>query len=309
MLEHVPARRGLKLRTRFARRMARRAGEAALSPDQPRAIQRKRLDRAGDLMPAKDVDVAAREIAGLAALDFTPARPRPGRLLYFHGGGYSRGSAQSHKAFVSRLSAATGLKAISVDYRLAPEHPCPAAVEDAVASYTALRAETDERIVMAGDSAGGGLALSACVRLKAQAAAQPDALVLFSPWTDLSLSGDSAESRDGVDPMLKTAYLRAGADLYLDGRDPADPVASPLFADLSGLPPVFIQAGDAEVLLDDSVRLHDRLEAGGVPVRCEIWEGMWHDFQMFAPITPEAGRAIAAGAGWIEGAIAALDAA
>lgn len=309
MLDYVPARRGLKLRTRFARRMARRTGEAALSPDEPRAVQRKRLDKAGDLMPAKGVDIAAREIAGLGALSFTPPNARPGRLLYFHGGGYSRGSARSHKAFVSRLSAATRLEALSVDYRLAPEHPCPAAVEDAVSAYETLRGETDARIVMAGDSAGGGLALSACVALRAAGAALPDALVLFSPWTDLTMSGDSATTRDGVDPMLKTAYLKAGAALYLGDLDAADPVASPLFADLAGLPPTFIQAGEDEVLLDDSVRLHAALEAAGVPVQCEIWRGMWHDFQMFAPIAPEAGRAIDACAAWVEGVLAALDAA
>ncbi|GGE43544.1 hydrolase [Marinicauda pacifica] len=293
MIEHIPARPGLSPRRWLARRMARKAGRTSLSPNQPAEVQRARMDKAGDALPtASGVEVSRIEYAGRPALRFVPEGARDGVLLFLHGGGYSRGSAQSHKPFVSNLSRALRLEAVSLDYRLAPEHPCPAAIDDALAAYRTLRSDTQGPILMAGDSAGGGLALATTLRLKADGDRLPDALYLLSPWVDLTMSGESARTKDGIDPMLKTSYLHKGAELYLHGADGQSPDASPLFADLSGLPPTYIQVGSDEILLDDSVRLAEKLAEAGVAVKCEIWEKLWHDFQLFAPLLPEAYKAI-----------------
>ena len=300
MMETVDKRGGLGLRRWFGRRLARRAGRMSLSPDQPRQIQRAYLDKAGERLPdAPGVRVEAVEFAGRPALRFVPEDPRPGALLYLHGGGYSRGSPASHRPLVSRLSRTFALEAIALSYRLAPEHVCPAAVEDGFDALSRLRDETAGPLLLAGDSAGGGLALASALRQRSAGGAAPEALYLLSPWTDLSLSGESVKTRASVDPMLTPEALQAGAALYLDGRDPRDPQASPLFADLAGLPPTFIQVGDDEVLLDDSIRLHDRLEAAGVTAQCEVWRAMWHDFQMFAPVVTEADEALHRARDWL----------
>lgn len=301
MIEHIPARSPISLRRWLGRRMATKAGQTSLSPDNPAEVARAMMDKAGDRVPsAANVQIGKIEYAGRPALRFIPPSPRPGALLYLHGGGYSRGSSQSHKPIVSRLSDALRLEAISLDYRLAPEHPCPAGIEDALNAWYELRDSVDGPIIVAGDSAGGGLTLAMTGRLKAAEAKLPDALYLISPWTDLTMSGESARTKDGIDPMLKSHYLAKGAEVYAGDLDPASPDCSPLFADLSGMPPTLIQVGSDEVLLDDSVRLAEKMVAAGVDVRCEVWEKMWHDFPLFAPLVPEAGKAIERVAAWSE---------
>lgn len=293
MLERIGKQGGLGLRRYLGRRMARKIGRSTLSRHSPVEVQRARMDHGGDRLPApKGVEISRIHYAGLSALEFTPRAPAPGLILYLHGGGYSRGSAQSHKPLVARLSALFNMRAVSVDYRMAPEHACPAAVEDGAAALAHACEEEAGPLLLAGDSAGGGLALASTIRQRDAGGGLPDALYLISPWTDLSLSGDSVKTRADADPMLTPGNLKAGAELYLRQLDPRDPDASPLFVDLTDLPPVFIQVGEDEILLDDSVRLHAALEAAGVEAQCEVWAGMWHDFQLFAPLIGEADTAL-----------------
>lgn len=300
-VETIPARKGLRLRSLLGRRMARKAGRSSLSPATSAEHARARMDKAGRQLPMpKGVVVMTVVMGGVDGLVFAPDEARPGTLIYLHGGGYSRGSAVSHRALVARMSKAFGLKAVSINYRMAPEHPCPAAIEDAIKAIKAVYALEDGPVILSGDSAGGGLALAATLRLRDASERLPDALYLLSPWTDLSMSGESVRTKADRDPMLHPEYLGAGGQLYLGGRPGTDPEASPLFADLNGLPPTLIQVGSDEILLSDSTRLADKLEAAGVPVDCEIWEGMWHDFQIFSPLIPEADWAIDRARVWVE---------
>ena len=301
MLETVSHDGGLGVRRFIARYMAKQAGKLTLSPDNPRQVARARMNKSGDRLPcAPGVTISETELAGRAALHFQPETARPGAILFLHGGGYSLGSPQSHKPLVSRMSALFGMEAYSADYRLSPEHVCPAAVEDGEDVLQFVRKRTDGPLIVSGDSAGGGLTLASVIRHRDAGRPMPQALFLLSPWTDLSLSGESTASRAHKDPMLTPHALSAGAALYLDGRDARDPEASPLFADLKGLPPTFIQVGADEVLLDDSTRLHARLEEAGVDTGCEVWRGMFHDFQMFSPLLTEADRALERAKAWIE---------
>ncbi len=300
-IEHIPQRKGLRLRGLLGRRMARKAGRESLAPGIDATHARARMDKAGRQMPMpKGVVVTTVVVGGIDGLSFALEGARQGVLVYLHGGGYSRGSALSHRALVARMAKAFSLNAISVNYRMAPEHPCPAAIEDAVCAIQAVMAEEKGSVILSGDSAGGGLALSATLRLRDAGERLPDALYLISPWTDLSMSGESVTAKAARDPMLHPDYLGAGGQLYLGGRAGDDPEASPLFADLKGLPPTLIQVGSDEILLSDSTRLAEKLEAGGVPVDCEIWDGMWHDFQIFSPLIPEADWAIDRARVWVE---------
>ncbi|MFP4519296.1 MAG: alpha/beta hydrolase [Oceanicaulis sp.] len=301
MIETIPHAGGLGVRRFIARHMARQAGRLTLAPDNPRQVARARMNKSGDRLPgASGVSVDEIDLAGRPALHFTPRDPRPGAIVYFHGGGYSLGSPQSHKPLVSRLSALFGLEAYSADYRLAPEHVCPAAVEDGEDVLHQVAKQCGGPLIAAGDSAGGGLTLASVIRHRDAGRPMPAALYLISPWSDLSLSGASTAGRAHRDPMLAPHFLRAGAELYLDGRDPRDAEASPLFADLRGLPPTFIQVGEDEVLLDDSTRLNARLSEAGVDSHCEVWASMFHDFQMFSPLLKEADAALEHAKAWIE---------
>ena len=222
-------------------------------------------------------------------------------LLYFHGGAYQLGSPATLRHLVALLSGAARARALSVDYRLAPEHPFPAAIEDALAAYRGLLAGgTDPAsIAVAGDSAGGGLALGALVALRDAGEPMPAAAVLLSPWTDLALTGESLRTRAAVDAMIKPEGMRETAALYLAGTDPRHPYASPLYADLHGLPPLLIHVGDAEVILDDSTRLAARASEAGVDVSLEVWDEMPHVFPAFAGLLPESDQAIERIGSWL----------
>jgi monoterpene epsilon-lactone hydrolase len=222
-------------------------------------------------------------------------------ILYFHGGGYYFCSPQSHRALVFGLATRAMAPTFSLDYRLAPEHRFPAALNDAMAAYRDLVAggTPPESIVIAGDSAGGGLALAALVALRDAGDALPAGGVLFSPWTDLAASGATIRTNDGADPMFSGPAIGRAARVYLGDTPATHPYASPLYADLQGLPPLFIQAGSTEVLLDDSRRVADNARAAGVPVELQIWPKMPHVWQMFAPFVPEARRALDAAAGFV----------
>ena len=215
-------------------------------------------------------------------------------VLYFHGGGYIIGSPRTHRAMLAHLSRDAAARVLSLDYRLAPEHPFPAPVEDAVASYRWLLNEGYDpaRISVAGDSAGGGLTVSALVQIRYLGLPMPGAAVCISPWVDMEGLGESMETRAAADPMVGKENLMVSAKTYLGGADPRAPLAAPLYADLRGLPPILIQVGDAEVLLDDSTRLAGVAREAGVEVRMDVWDDMIHVWHVFAPILPEGKRAI-----------------
>lgn len=202
-------------------------------------------------------------------------------LLYLHGGGYTLGSAEAFRNLASQLAVRAGADTFVPDYRLAPEHPFPAALDDAVAVYRGLVARGAQRIAVAGDSAGGGLTLSLLAVLAAgdDAVVQPVSAAVMSPWTDLALAGASMETRAEADPIFTRGVFVALAEAYAHGRDLADPGLSPLYARLAGLPPLHIEVGDDELLLDDSVRFAGRARAAGVDVSLSIWAGMPHVFQ------------------------------
>lgn len=247
--------------------------------------------RMPDGVDIERLTIAGRKAAWVRAAGVDPDH-RLGCVLYLHGGGYALGSVVTHKELMARLSDAADLPVLGVDYRLAPEHPFPAAVDDAHAAARWLFAQSvaPERLIISGDSAGGGLTLATALRLRDAGEPLPAGLALFSPWTDLTASGASHTERGDLDAMVSFDGLQMMAAAYAGGRQ-SEPLASPLFADLSGLPPTYTQVGDAEILLDDATRLHQRLEAAGVWSRLEVWARMLHVFQAF-PQLPEAEQAV-----------------
>ena len=215
-------------------------------------------------------------------------------VLYFHGGGYIIGSPRTHRAMLAHLSRDSASRVLALDYRLAPEHPFPAPVEDAVASYKWLLSEGFDpaRITLAGDSAGGGLTVAAMVQIRYVGLPMPAAGVCISPWVDMEGLGESMETRAAADPMVGKENLMISAKTYLGGADPRAPLAAPIYADLRGLSPILIQVGDAEVLLDDSTRLAGIAREAGVEVKMDVWDDMIHVWHLFAPILPEGKQAI-----------------
>jgi acetyl esterase/lipase len=215
-------------------------------------------------------------------------------ILYLHGGGYYFCSPRSHRSLVFGLAMRSHAPAFSLDYRLAPEARFPAALDDALAAYRQLLASgiPAESIVISGDSAGGGLALATLVALRDAGGALPAGAVLFSPWTDLGASGASIRTNDGADPMFSGPAIGRAARLYLGDTPATHPYASPVYADLHGLPPLLIQAGSTEVLLDDSRRVAENARTEGVSVDLKVWPNMPHVWQIFTPFIPEARRAL-----------------
>jgi epsilon-lactone hydrolase len=215
-------------------------------------------------------------------------------LLYLHGGGYVIGSMRTHRGMISRIARASGARALGLEYRLAPENPFPAAVEDSITAYRWLLSIgiAPKNIVIGGDSCGGGYAVSTLVALRYQGEPLPAAGVCISAWTDLTHTAESFTTKAAVDPVVQRELLEFMAKAYLGDRDRRTPLASPLYADLSGLPPLLIQVGSAETLLDDSTGLAERARAVGVDVTLEVWNDMPHVWHMFAPILPEGQRAI-----------------
>jgi acetyl esterase/lipase len=248
---------------------------------------------------------AVTEAGGIAAEWMDTPGAQPDRLLLLlHGGGYNAGSPVTHRKLAALLGLATGTRVLTPDYRLAPEHPFPAAPEDALAVWNWLTTEGGREpasIVVAGDSAGGGLALTMMLMLRDAGRQQPLAAVLLSPWTDLSVSGRSYETNRASDPgITREGLLRAGA--WYAGKLPVThPLASPLFADLKGLPPLLIHAGGAEAMLDDSRVFAERAGAAGVEVTFREWPGLWHVHQHEAPEVPEAVQAIAEIGAFVKG--------
>jgi acetyl esterase/lipase len=244
---------------------------------------------------AADVTCTRTAAAGIPAAWIVAPGADPGRvILYLHGGGYVIGSIDTHRELAGRLSRAAAARVFIIDYRLAPEHPFPAAVEDATAAYRWLlqNGTTPSRTVIAGDSAGGGLTIATLVALRDAGMPLPAAGVCLSPWTDMEGIGESMAARAHLDPMVQHDRLLHMASLYLNGADPRAPLAAPLYANLTGLPPLLIQVGTAETLFDDATRLADRAKAAGVDVTLEAWDEMIHVWQLFAAMLPEGQQAI-----------------
>lgn len=257
---------------------------------------RKRVDLfAGLGLMAAGVSVREDSIAGLHARWLTPEQvPDDKLLLYWHGGGYVVGSYRSHRSFVSHIAREAGVRALLPEYRLAPEHPFPAAVEDSVGVYRALLDQGYEpgNIVVAGDSAGGGLTAAMLLSLREAGDPLPAAIALLSPWLDLSGQGESMITRADRDPWFHAEGLQHVSRLYCSEGELINPLVSPVFADASGLPPALIQVGDDEILLSDSERFAENMRAGGGQVEVDIWPGMWHVWPMFIGFMPESRRAV-----------------
>ena len=266
-------------------------------PNPTPEMLRERFDKLADFLSTPD-DIQSEPVSanGVAGEFISAPGADPARCIYYlHGGGYVIGNVNTHRVLAYDLSKASGARVLSMDYGLAPEHPFPAGLEDAVSGYQWLLASgvQPEHAVIAGDSAGGGLAVATLLALRDRGVALPAAAVCFSPWVDLLGEGASMTTRADADPMVQKDALLFYSDLYMAGGDPKDPLASPLYADLAGLPPTLIQVGDAETLLDDSTRLAAQMKAAGVEVELEVWDKMIHVWQLFAPILSEGREAVA----------------
>lgn len=233
---------------------------------------------------AADITFESGKLAGLPVLaSTTPGARTDQTLLYIHGGAFVIGNPTDYRSLSAELGRAAGVSTVSLDYRLAPEHPFPAAVDDCVAAYRALLEGgiKPADIVLAGDSAGGGLVIATLVAARDAGLPMPAGALTISPWVDLACTGSSMQSKIAADPSITREGLLANAELYLQGKPLTTPLASPLYADLRGLPPVFVQVGTAEVLLDDAIRLVGALGAADVPVHLSVWPNMPHVWHIF----------------------------
>lgn len=277
----------------------------ALLGSKPRPIgwqeRRHRIEEVGSVWPiASDISCEEVNIGGLPAeWSIAPGSNPSCVLLYFHGGGYCSGSILSHRRLVTEAGRAAKARTLAIEYRLAPEHPFPAALDDALSAWRFLEQKgiSAEHVAVGGDSAGGGLTVALINRLKEAGERIPGCAWLISPWTDLALSGSTLATKDDVDPIIHKAYLAELVEAYLPPDvDRRDPRVSPLYADLSGLPPTLIQVGSCETLLDNSTRFAARAGAAGVAVTLEVWPDMIYAFPMWnAHLAP--GRTALANAG------------
>lgn len=251
---------------------------------------------------AEDLSFEADALGGVPGLRASaPGADADAALLYLHGGAYVIGSATGYRALAGELGRAAGAVAHPVDYRLAPEHRYPAAVDDAVAAYRALldRGLAPGRIALAGDSAGAGLALATLVALRDAGDPLPAAALLISPWADLRCEAESLTAKAAEDPSLTAEGLRAMAAIYLGDADPGAPLASPAAADLAGLPPLLVQVGSAEILLDDTIAVARAAGIAGAEARLEIWPEMIHVWHAFGFMLPEGREAVAVAGRWL----------
>ena len=280
----------------------------ALLQSKPRPVgwaeRRHRLDDIGSVWPvADDVKLETVDVSGVPGeWSIAPDSDFSRVLMFFHGGGYCSGSIVSHRRMVTEAGRAAGMRTLAIAYRLAPEHPFPAAYDDALTAWHFLRNEgiPAERIAVGGDSAGAGLAMALIGRLRDGHEELPVCAWLVSPWTDLTMSGSTFASKDAVDPIIHKEYLYELVDAYLPaGMDRKDPRVSPLYADLTGFPPLLIQIGSAETLLDDATRLANVAGAADVPVTSEIWPHMIHAWPLWNAHLEPGRRALASAGAFI----------
>ncbi len=257
---------------------------------------RANLEMAGEVLrPIIHIDHVGVMANGVPGEWIIPAGAESERvILYLHGGAYNAGSTRSHRALAGNIAYAARARALTIDYRLAPEHPYPAALVDAFSAYKWLLdlAIRPGQVTITGDSAGGGLTIALLVALRERRIPMPAAAVVLSPWTDLSASGESWQENAKSDYLIHGAKLKEAARLYLKDASPQTPLASPVYANLEGLPPLLIQVGSEEVLLSDSLRLAENARLSSVDVTLEVWEGMPHVWQFAASFLPEARQAI-----------------
>jgi acetyl esterase/lipase len=283
----------LSIRARFFRMILRRAflgPSLAIAQERARSGQAKSLN----LIPVKAA-FEPLEVDGLAAAWFRPADADPHKvMLHLHGGGYVTGSLESYRMMCGQMADRLKLNLFAPDYRLAPEDPFPAALEDAKKSYRWLLQQgySPENIILSGDSAGGGLALALAVSLRDNGEALPGAIVCISPWADLACESQSHTVNAKAESMLNTESLKMWGLAYAGEESLQNPLVSPIHADFHGFPPLLIQVGGDEILLDDSLRLAEKARAAGVQVQLNVWNDLWHDWHFFAGLIPESEQAI-----------------
>jgi acetyl esterase/lipase len=279
----------------------------ALLSSKPRpvgwAARRAHIEEVGATWPvADDIRLEAVDIDGVPGeVSLVPGSDASRVLLFFHGGGYCSGSIVSHRRMVTEAGRAARMRTLAIAYRLAPEHPYPAAHEDAMTAWRYLRAQgiAARDVAVGGDSAGGNLTVCLINRLRAAGEAQPACAWLASPWTDLTMSGASLASKETIDPLIHKAYLEELAGAYAGAADRRDPRISPLFADLHGFPPTLIQVGSAETLLDDATRFATALGAADVPVTLQVWPHMIHAWMMWNAKLADGRRALEEMGEWV----------
>jgi monoterpene epsilon-lactone hydrolase len=283
------------LRSRFFRMMVEMSGkrlfDASVSVEQQRAMLEKSVSHSP--LP-RGISIEGITIGEMHAEWLRVLDSRPGYVLFFlHGGAYYLGSCHTTRPLAARVALAAKTDAFLIDYRLAPENPFPAALDDATAAYRWLLDQgiQPDYIVIGGESAGGGLALATLLALRDAGDPLPAAAVCLSPWTDLANTGESYQTRAKGDPLRNLDTGRSAA-MYVGDDDPKNPLISPLYGDLRGLPPLLIHVGDHEMLLSDSTCLADHAREAGVPVTLKVWDGMWHVFQSMGNLMPESRRAI-----------------
>lgn len=283
-------------------------GPRAAQPDIARIRRKLDFFKHVTPQPPKTTTVTALSAAGTAAMRIeTPRSRRDCHVLYLHGGAYVYGSPSLYRDFTWRIADATAARVLCIAYRLAPEHPFPAAVDDAVAAYRWLLADgADPRhIAIMGDSAGGGLTFGTLLRLRDEGLPMPAAAAGLSPWTDLALTGDTLKSNAKAEPMLSVAQVGVFANLYLGGVDPKHPHASPLYGDHRGLPPSLLQVGSDEILRADAERMTESLRQAGCVAELEVWPRMPHVWHLYARILPEGQQAVTRVGDFVRGAFAA----
>jgi len=282
----------------------RRLRDEALAGPEVTLAAMRRIGEAFATLASEPEGVACEPVTagGIAGEWLVPARASPeAALLYLHGGGYILGSLASHRRLAGHLAARLGCRVLSLDYRLAPEHPHPAAINDTTRAYRWLLQQQlgAQGVAIAGDSAGGGLCVAALLKLRDEGVPLPAACTPLSPWVDLALTAPSLQTHAERDQLVGSDGLGFMAEQFLQGQDPRDPYASPLHGDLAGLPAMYIQVGAEEALFDDARRLAHRAEAAGVDVRLDCFAEMQHVFQLAAGNMPEADEALERLAGWL----------
>ncbi len=257
---------------------------------------RKRLDQLGRLTrAARNVSIEEGKLHELKVEWYRPENAQSGKvLLYLHGGAFILGSCDSHRKLVTQIARAGRIDAVQPEYRLAPEHPYPAGLQDCVGVYRALLeyGYNPDNIVVAGDSAGGGLTMSLMLELRHTGLPLPGAAVLLSPFLDLTASGESVTTRAAQDPWFRAEDVNVVIKYYCPDENLEDPLISPVFANVAGLPPTLVQVGNDEILLSDSKRIAEKLEAAGVDVDLQVFPEMWHVFQLFVGKMPESRGAV-----------------
>ena len=290
--------RGMSIsrRARFIRWLTGRYIKKLNVREAPVPKMRERLDLVGRLgRRAKGVAIESTEIAGLHAEWYRPQQPLAGKVfLFLHGGAYALGSCDSHRALATSIAAAGNVETVLPEYRLAPEHPFPAGLQDCVSVYKALlgKGYAPGDIIVGGDSAGGGLTAATMLQLRHDGVPLPRAAVLLSPFLDVSASGESMQTRAERDPWFEPDKIDAVVGHYCPNEDPRNPLLSPVFANVAGLPPTLIHVGDDEILLSDSTRFADKLRAEGIDVQLEVFPELWHVFQLFVGAMPESKAAV-----------------